>query len=455
MKRPADTLSARLVLLGVVTASVSVIAAGAVGVQLVRSAAPAQAQADLARQADVVAGLAAGVAGTGQDELLAAVEELDRQDIEVSVARTTEPAPESLPASLLNDALVTGSAGGITGEEPTLTEARRIAPGTVLVLEREVRTAVAEVAAPVVRSLLLALLVGLVVAVAAGTLVARRLSRPLQRAGDAARRLSTGERDTRLAPEGPVEVAEVADALNGLADALAHSEGRQRNFLLSVSHELRTPLTAIRGYAEALADAVVTEDEARRAGEVIAAEADRLDELMSDLLALARAEADDFPLDLRDIDLAGIAADAALAWAEPARRAGVELVTQTRHETVVAVADPRRARQVLDALVANAIRVTPAGRPVVIAARMQADGRPALQVRDGGPGLTDDDLPVAFHQGVLSDRYQGVRPGGSGIGLALVERLTRRMGGSASAGHAPEGGAAFCVTFPSASSPTT
>lgn len=237
--------------------------------------------------------------------------------------------------------------------------------------------------------------------------------------------------------------------------SLREADRVRRDFVANASHELRTPLTAIRGYAEALADAVVTEDEARRAGEVIAAEADRLDELMSDLLALARAEADDFPLDLRDIDLAGIAADAALAWAEPARRAGVELVTQTRHETVVAVADPRRARQVLDALVANAIRVTPAGRPVVIAARMLTDGRPALQVRDGGPGLTDDDLPVAFHQGVLSDRYQGVRPGGSGIGLALVERLTRRMGGSASAGHAPEGGAAFCVTFPSASSPTT
>lgn len=453
MKRPRDTLTARLVLLGVVAASVSVVAAGAVGIQLVRSAAPAQAQADLARQADVVAGLAAGVAGAGQDDLLAAVEELDRQDIALVVARTTEPAPESLPARLLNDALVTGSAAAITGDEPTLTEARRIAPGTVLVLQREVSTAVAEVAAPVVRSLLLALLVGLVIAVAAGTVVARRLSRPLRHAGEAARALSTGERDTRLAPEGPVEVAEVADALNGLADALAHSEGRQRNFLLSVSHELRTPLTAIRGYAEALADSVVTDDEATRAGEVIAAEADRLDELMRDLLALARAEADDFPVEVREIDLVDIAVEAAVAWAEPSRRAGVDLVTQTAGDRVLAVADPRRARQVLDALVANAIRVTPTGRPVVIAARTLHDGRPALEVRDGGPGLTDEDLPVAFDHGVLADRYQGIRPGGSGIGLALVDRLTRRMGGSASAGHAPEGGAAFLVTFPRSADP--
>lgn len=70
-----------------------------------------------------------------------------------------------------------------------------------------------------------------------------------------------------------------------------------------------------------------------------------------------------------------------------------------------------------------------------------------MQVRDGGPGLTDDDLPVAFDSGVLRDRYEGSRAGGSGIGLALVERLVRRMGGQVVAGHAPEGGAAFTATL--------
>ena len=113
----------------------------------------------------------------------------------------------------------------------------------------------------------------------------------------------------------------------------------------------------------------------------------------------------------------------------------------------MAVADPARARQVVDALLSNAVRVTPAGRPVIVAVLTLPDATPALQVRDGGPGLADDDLPVAFDQGVLRDRYEGVRPGGSGLGLALVERLTRRMGGTVSAEHAPEGGASFTVTF--------
>jgi two-component system sensor histidine kinase BaeS len=106
-------------------------------------------------------------------------------------------------------------------------------------------------------------------------------------------------------------------------------------------------------------------------------------------------------------------------------------------------------RQVIDALVTNALRVTPSGAPVVLAAFV-ADGRPTVQVRDGGPGLSDDDLPVAFDQGVLRDRYQGTRPGGSGIGLALVDRLVRRMGGTVVAGHSPEGGASFTITVPPA-----
>jgi two-component system sensor histidine kinase BaeS len=71
-----------------------------------------------------------------------------------------------------------------------------------------------------------------------------------------------------------------------------------------------------------------------------------------------------------------------------------------------------------------------------------------VEVLDGGPGLTDDDLAVAFERGVLHRRYQGIRKVGSGLGLALAARLARRLGGSVAAGHAPEGGALFTVALP-------
>ena len=71
-----------------------------------------------------------------------------------------------------------------------------------------------------------------------------------------------------------------------------------------------------------------------------------------------------------------------------------------------------------------------------------------LEVRDGGPGLTADDLTVAFEPGELHARYRGIRKVGSGVGLALVARLAQRLGGRAEAGVAPEGGAAFRVLLP-------
>jgi two-component system sensor histidine kinase BaeS len=450
MTGPRDTLTGRLVLLGVLTALVSVLAVGVVSVPLVRSSAQSTAQAQLADDADAFAALLSRFA-VDVDELSAAVAELDRRDVRASLLRPNDPLPPTVPPALVEATLATGSAGGVsTTGTPTLVEARALGSQVVLVLQTQAGPAVNEVASPFFRRLVVALAAGLLVAVAAGAVVARRLARPLRDTGDAARRLSRGERSLRVDPDGPAEVAEVAEALNGLADALEHSESRQRRFLLSVSHELRTPLTAVRGYAEALCDGVVDGPQAQRAGEVILAEATRLDALMSDLLTLARSEADDFAVEVVPVDVAALVAEAAQAWAEPARQAGLLLRTESPSAPVSALADPLRTRQVLDALVANALRVTPSGQPLVLAATAAPDGVPVLQVRDGGPGLADDDLPVAFDAGVLRDRYEGTRPGGSGIGLALVERLVQRMGGEVRAGHAPEGGAAFTVTLPPA-----
>lgn len=293
----------------------------------------------------------------------------------------------------------------------------------------------------VLRRLLLALLVGLSAAAVVGVLLAGRLARPLTRAADAARRLAAGDRDVRLPVDGSAEVADLARSLNALAGALATSEGRQRDFLMSVSHELRTPLTAVRGFAEALADGVATGPEAVRAGVVLQAESARLQRLVDDLLDLARLDADDFRLDLTEVDLRSLLTDAGDVWGHRCAAVGVELRLELPARPVVVRTDAVRLRQVVDGLAENALRVTPSGRPLVLSVTEQA----VLQVRDGGPGLTDEDLAVAFDRGALHDLYKGVRQVGTGLGLALVARLVQRLGGSVSAGHAPEGGAAFTV----------
>ena len=317
--------------------------------------------------------------------------------------------------------------------------------GGVLLLER---ASDAQLLTPaVLRRLLLALLLGLVAAALLGVIVARRLTRPLVRAAEGAHRLAAGERDVRLAEDGPAEVAELSGAMNRLTDALAGSEARQRDFLLSISHELRTPLTAIRGYAEALGDEVATGAGAVTAGRTIEAEAQRLERLVSDLLDLARLGAQDFRLEPSRVDLTEVVRAAAAVWSTRCAAEGVLFRADLPAQPLLVHTDAGRVRQVLDGLAENALRVTPTGCPIIVALYAGA-GAAVLEVRDGGPGLTEADIAVAFERSVLFNRYRGVRRVGTGLGLALVGGLVGRLGGRVGAGHAPEGGAAFTVTLP-------
>lgn len=298
------------------------------------------------------------------------------------------------------------------------------------------------------RNIGFALLAGGVVAVLVGVIVGSVLARPLRRTAAAAHLLRSGRRDVRVPVEGPREVAEVATAVNDLADALARSEQRQREFLLSVSHELRTPLTAVRGFAESLADGVVQGPDVAPTGRIIDREAQRLDRLVSDLMELARLEADDFRVDLMPVDLTALVGDAAEVWRARCRSAGLDFGLLTPDRPVPVLADPRRLRQVLDGLADNALRVTPAGAPLRFTVHGAA-GTGVLRVLDGGPGLAPEDYPLVFQRGALHARYRGHRPvGAGGVGLALAYGLVTRMGGTICADPASDGGACFTVTLP-------
>lgn len=448
------SLAVRITAACLLVAVVAVGAAGLVAVRLVAVTARTVTQDVLAQQADVVAAQLAETGGglRGGVGIRRVVDVLAGQGVTVVAVTARGVRNPGVLGSVLQQAGVDRALGGqpvsaqvVSGGVRYLVEARP-APVGAFALVRTSDTG--PLAGGIVRrNLTVALLAGVAVAVVVGLVVGQLLARPLRRTATAARLLRSGRRDVRVPVAGPTEVSAVAGAVNELADALAHSEERQRLFLLSVSHELRTPLTAVRGFAESLADGVVTGDDAADAGRVIVREADRLDRLVGDLMELARLEADDFRLDPVPVDLAALAADAAPVWAARCADAGVRFAVATA-PTAIVRADPRRLRQVVDGLAENALRVTPRGAPLVIATGGDATTS-WLQVSDGGPGFAPEDYPVVFERGVLHDRYRGRRPVGSGgVGLALVHGLVVRMGATVVAAPAPEGGACFTVTFP-------
>ncbi|PKH40675.1 two-component system, OmpR family, sensor histidine kinase BaeS [Nocardioides alpinus] len=434
-------LTARLALAMAAVAVVSALLSGVLVAPLLSGAREEAVRAPLARQVELLARL---------PRLTLRSDRLDRVT-----------AVSGLTIGVVTPARVSGAGAALTPEEvgrlragdpvstsgeldgvPVLVEARPSRGGGAVVLAADVGSADAALTS-VRRRVVLALALGSLVALALAAWLARRLAAPLTQTATAARRLAAGERGVTVPTRGPVEVVAVAEALGQLDAALTTSEQRQRRFLLSVSHELRTPLTAVRGYAEGLADGTVPPEDAREVGATLVGEADRLEAYVADLLALARLEADDFRIAVADVDLAALVTATAEAWQSRGRAAGITVVADAAPDVVRA--DPARLRQVLDALLDNALRVTPRGGTVVLATR--AGG--VVEVRDSGPGLAPEDLAVVFEPGVLHERYRGSRTtGGQGLGLAIAAGLVRRMGGTIAAGVAPEGGASFTIALP-------
>jgi signal transduction histidine kinase len=444
MRSFLGTVSGRTVLVTAATAVVSVIVTALVALPIAVRSANNAAREELVEKSALAVELLTTERQTARERI---VSRLRADGVDVYLIRRGAVDRAGLPDRVISQ--VAGGASvntrGVVGGRPVLIVGRPLRGNTSgVVLTRDTASGTA---GRVLGGVWVALLAGLLGGVLAGALLARFIARPLRQAAVAAGRMSAGDRSVRLAVRPPVEVAELASALNHLGAALQISEGRERDFLLSVSHELRTPLSTIRGYAEALADGVVTADGASRAGQTMLAEADRLDRLISDLLVLARLEAADLPVDIVPVDLADLVGSAAEAWSPRCTPDGPLLLTELPAEPVPVATDPGRIRQVVDGLCENALRVVPPGAPLVLAVRAGPHGG-VLEIRDGGPGFSDEDLAVAFQRGALQQRYRGIRRTGSGLGLALAARLVGRLGGSIAAGHAPEGGAMFTVTLP-------
>lgn len=442
-------LSRRLPLAMAAVAAIALMIAALVAWPLITAAADASSRRTLSRTADLTAELLQGTYNdgfgmhggvSGRLESLLAPQQVTAYLV---IGQSTVEAPMTSA-----DVTAVTSGGSVSTKRGSYyLEGRHVADdiGVLLVQPAEVAR---DLSRPALTRLLLGLLLGLSVAAGIGYWLARRITRPLGAAAQAANAMSSGRRDVRVDPEGPAEVADIAVALNGLNQALNESEGRQREFFLTVSHELRTPLTAIKGYAEALADGVVEQEDVNQVAGVVSTEADHLDRLVADLLDLARLGAVDVQIEPIDLDLAVLGEEVASVWSGRAERAGVHFVDQVSREPLQVRTDPVRVRQIIDNLMENAMRVTGAGGPVVLAIGPGEPGTFQVAVRDGGPGLTPDDLRVAFEPGELHARYRGIRKVGSGVGLALVDRLAQRLGGRAEAGTAPEGGAAFRVVLP-------
>jgi signal transduction histidine kinase len=262
-----------------------------------------------------------------------------------------------------------------------------------------------------------------VVALAVGTLLARRIARPIERLADAAQRTAEGDLRATAPVEGPAEVRALANSFNVMVDRLAEQDAVRREFVVNASHELRTPLTNLQGYLEALRDGVLPPDPATF--DSLREEVDRLTRLASSLDALAGAD-DGRPMP-EDLDL-GALVRTGLDLAAPSFARRSISVTPSIDRGMIVHARADELAQVVANLLQNAVRYTPAGGEVRVTVARE-DGHAQVRVANSGSEIPAEDLPRVWERFFRVERSRDRSTGGAGIGLAIVKRLVEEAGG--------------------------
>ncbi|MFF9088361.1 sensor histidine kinase [Streptomyces sp. NPDC014991] len=287
----------------------------------------------------------------------------------------------------------------------------------------------------------------LAVTVAVTAVVAVRLVRPLRALTQAAQQ--PPELHVRVPVTTRDETGILAEAFNGLTERRERLEAQRRAMVSDIAHELRSPLTNIRGWLEVVRDGVVDPDPALL--DSLHEEALVLQRIIDDLQDLAAADAGTLRLHREPLRAGDLIDQVAAAHRLAAGAAGVALRTDAGG-TAWLDADPVRMRQALGNLVSNALRHTPAGGTVTLAARRDGDDV-VLTVTDTGRGIPPEDLPRVFDRFWRAERSRSRRTGGSGLGLPIVRHLVAAHGGTAEAASEPGAGAVFTLRLPGAPPP--
>lgn len=286
-----------------------------------------------------------------------------------------------------------------------------------------------------------ALLVGII----AGRWFAARISAPVHKVAEAARRVAAGDRTVRvsMAGHGAGETYQLIADFNMMAREMERSEREMRESVAAIAHELRTPLTVLRGRLQGMVDGVFMSDAKGLDGLIFQVNA--LTGIVEDLRTLSLAMTGQLAIQPTVIDLAVEAGRTIDGFASELANAG--MIAERDLAPVRLVADGARLRQILLALLDNARRYAAPGGVVRIETGADTEGA-FLRVLDRGPGIAVEDAGRLFQRFWRGDDSRSRVSGGSGLGLAVVKAIAEVHGGKATAAPRAGGGTCFEVRLP-------
>jgi len=277
----------------------------------------------------------------------------------------------------------------------------------------------------------------------AAALLSRRMTRPLRAVAQAAHRLGSGDLTARASGGPDAESAELAVAFNGMADRLERSEVLRRRAASDLAHDLATPATLLESQLQAMLDGVVPADpeQLERARAAAAA----LSGVILQLGELTQAEAAPLQRQPEPIDLRDLAAEIVAGIEGLARQRGVTVSVEGSGAWTVA--DRGQLARAVRNVVTNAIQHSPRSAGVTITVAEEPDDA-VVRVRDVGPGIGAEDLPLIFERFYRADRSRGGTRPGSGIGLTVARELIGANGGSIEVEATGPGATTFRIRLP-------
>ncbi|MCL4425071.1 MAG: cell wall metabolism sensor histidine kinase WalK [Firmicutes bacterium] len=295
----------------------------------------------------------------------------------------------------------------------------------------------------------------LLLATALAFLLSRGMSTPLMEMKNAAQEMARGNLEVRVPIRSADELGLLAQSLNYLSRILKRNreqeqrlEGMRREFVANVSHELRSPLQLLEGYTEAILDDVPKNEAARREYlEVILDETLRLKRLVNDLLDITQIDEGKMVLAVKPLSLADLAQRLERKLCPLAQEKGVSLQVDVPGTLPPIYGDEDRLEQVVFNLLDNALRHTPSGGQVTLAARSGNAGQIKLTVQDTGEGIPAGDLPYIWDRFYKVDKARTGRQG-TGLGLAIVRRIVEAHRGQVFVESVLGKGSLFTILLP-------
>lgn len=287
------------------------------------------------------------------------------------------------------------------------------------------------------------LLLGIAIVLA---IVHQRVYMPLSRLQQTIHQFGMGDEQARALPSGPPELREIGDTFNQVADSLRDQRENRVTFLAAVAHDLRNPLTGIRGYTELIArrETLPPEEDIRRMVKLVGHEVDLLTRMLDDFLDTARIDAGSLTLHMERVDARRVPEPSVELFQAASERHSLQLTVAP--EPLPIQCDSYRLEQVLNNLIGNAIKYSPAGGPVDV--RVEQHGRDVrFSVSDRGMGIAVDDIGQLF-QPFRRFGPEVERIPGAGLGLSVVRRIVEAHDGSVGVESEVGVGSTFWFSLP-------